>query len=65
MVQVIEDASGEVLYTTRAKGETFQPRVYSNGKHTVKIGRQKPPAKTLKGLEPKSKKAAGTMQVAV
>ena len=65
VVQVIEDASGEVLYTTRAKGETFQPRVYSNGKHTVKIGRQKPTAKTLKGLEPKSKKAAGTMKVAV
>ncbi|HCE06354.1 MAG TPA: hypothetical protein DEQ62_08470, partial [Verrucomicrobiales bacterium] len=65
VVQVIEDATGEVLYTTRAKGETFQPRVYSKGKHTVKIGRQKPVAKTLKGLEPKSKKAAGTMQVAV
>ena len=65
VVQVIEDATGEVLYTTRAKGETFQPRVYSKGKHTVKIGRQKPTAKTLKGLEPKSKKAAGTMKVAV
>ena len=65
VVQVIEDAAGEVLYTTRAKGETFQPRVYSNGKHTGKIARQNPTSKPLKGLEPKSKKAAGTMQVAV
>ena len=65
VVQVIEDATGEVLYTTRAKGETFQPRVYSKGKHTVKIGRQKPDRVTVNDLEPKSKKAAGTMKVAV
>ena len=65
VVQVIEDATGEVLYTTRAKAATFQPRVYSKGKHTVKIGRQKPDRITVKDLEPKSKKAAGTMKVAV
>ena len=65
MVQVIEDATGEVLYTTRAKGETFQPRVYSKGKYTVKIGRQKPDRVTVNDLEPKSKKAAGSMKVAV
>lgn len=65
VVQVIEDATGEVLYTTRAKGEIFQPRVYSKGKHTVKIGRQKPDRVTVNDLEPKSKKAAGTMKVAV
>ena len=64
-VQVIEDATGEVLNTTLAKGETLQPRVYSKGKHTVKIGRQKPDRVTVNDLEPKSKKAAGTMKVAV
>ena len=57
VVQVIEDATGEVLYTTRAKGATFQPRVYSKGKHTVKIGRQKPTVKTLKGLAPSQRRA--------
>ena len=54
-----------MLYTTRAKAATFQPRVYSKGKHTVKIGRQKPDRITVKDLEPKSKKSAGAMKVAV
>ena len=65
VVQVIEDESGEVLYTTRATSNRFQPRVYTKGKHTVKVGAQKPTAKTLKGLEPKAKKAAGKLDVSL
>jgi len=65
VVQVIEDATGEVLYTIRATSNRFQPRVYAKGKHTVKVGRQKPDGKALKGLEPKPKKAAGVVDVAV
>ena len=64
VVQVIEEKTGEVLYTTRVKGSGFQPRVYSKGLHTVKIGRQLPDAKTLKGLVPKIKRAAGKQEVA-
>jgi len=63
VVQVIEEATAEVLYTTRAKGNRFQPRVYSKGKHTVKFGLQKPDSKVLKGLNPKSKNAAGQLMV--
>ncbi len=63
VVQVIEDKSGDVLYTVRARGGRFQPRVYSKGKHTVKIGPQKPDAKTFAGLEPKPKSAAGELNV--
>ncbi|MDP7051073.1 MAG: hypothetical protein QF600_04040 [Verrucomicrobiota bacterium] len=65
VVQVIEDATGEVLYTIRATSNRFQPRVYSKGQHTVKIGRQKSDGKALKGLEPKPKKAAGVVDVAI
>jgi hypothetical protein len=65
VVQVVEEASGEVLYTTRSRGGRFQPKVYSNGKHTVKIGRELPDAKTLKGVVPKPKAAAGQAQVSV
>ena len=57
VVQVIEEATGEVLYTTRAKGNRFQPRVYSKGKHSVRVGLQKPDTKTLSGLLPKAKKS--------
>ena len=63
VVQVIEEATDEVLYTTRTKGNRFQPRVYSKGKHTVKIGLQKPDSKILKGLDPKVKSAAGHLTV--
>ena len=55
VVQVIEEATGEVLYTARAKGNSFKPRVYSKGKHSVKIGLQKPDTKRLSGLMPKAK----------
>ncbi|MEQ2005319.1 MAG: hypothetical protein ABMA26_00870 [Limisphaerales bacterium] len=59
VVQVIEDASGEILYTVRAQGARFQPRVYAAGRHTVKIGRDKPDARTITALEPKPKGKAG------
>ena len=65
VVQVQEEISGEVLYTVRTQGNRFHPQVYSNGKHTVKIGLQKADAKTFTGLEPKSKSAAGVLNVSV
>ena len=65
VVQVIEDKSGDVLYTVRAKGGRFQPRVYSRGKHTVNIGLQKPDAKTVAGLEPRPKLTAGELYVSI
>ena len=64
VVQVIEEATGEVLYTARARGNRFQPRVYSKGKYTVKIGLQKPDSSTLKGVESVAKKSdAGSRMV--
>ena len=63
VVQVIEESTDEVLYTTRPKGNRFQPRVYSEGKHTVKIGLQKPDSKILKSLDPKVKSEAGHLAV--
>ena len=60
---VIEESTNEVLYTTRPKGNRFQPRVYSKGKHTVKLGLQKPDSKILKSLDPKAKSEAGHLAV--
>ena len=59
VVQVIEEQSGEILYTVRTHGGSFQPRVYTTGKHTVKVGRDRPDSQTLAGLEPSEKNAAG------
>ena len=64
VVQVIEEVTGEVLYTARARGNRFQPRVYSKGKYTVKVGLQKPDASTFKGVESVAKKSdAGSRMV--
>jgi hypothetical protein len=63
VVQVLAEASGEILYTVRAQGNRFQPRVYAAGKYTVKIGPDKPDAKTLTGLEPQPRDAAGQRRV--
>lgn len=59
VVQVIEDATGEVLYTVRTQAGRFHPRVYSSGMHTIKLGPDKPDAQTLAGLAPKPKAESG------
>ncbi len=59
VVQVIEESTGDVLYTVRVQGTRFQPRVYSAGKYTVKIGSDKPDTQTLAALEAGPKAEAG------
>jgi 3',5'-cyclic AMP phosphodiesterase CpdA len=59
VVQVIEDSTGDVLYTVRSQGGRFHPRVYSTGKHTIKFGPDKPDSQTLADLEPKPKAESG------
>ncbi|MBS0201892.1 MAG: metallophosphoesterase [Planctomycetes bacterium] len=63
VVQVVEDATGEILYAVRIQGTRFQPRVYSAGPHTVKFGRHNPSEQTLAGLKPQSKSAAGQRSI--
>ena len=41
VVQVVDDGTGEVLYTVREK-KGFEPPVYAKGKYTVKFGKDKP-----------------------
>lgn len=50
VVQVIEEASGEILYTVRAP-VGFEPPVYATGRYTVKVGTDRPDTVTLSGFE--------------
>ena len=59
VVQIVEETTGDILYTVRVRGDRFQPRVYAPGRYTVRLGRNKPDAKTLTGLEAKDQAAAG------
>lgn len=63
VVQVIEEASGEILYTVRIKGNRFQPAVYASGSYTIKIGPDKPDAKTMSGIAAQGKEEAGQRAV--
>ena len=63
VVQVIEEKTGEILYTIRPGSNRFRPRVYARGTYTVKIGRDKPDGKTLTALEAVEQSAAGKRDV--
>ena len=38
VVQVIDQQSGEIVYTLRIKGDTFRPKVFRKGTYAVKVG---------------------------
>lgn len=52
VVQVIDEANGEVLYTIRTSDDRFRPPVFSQGQFTVKVGRDKPNATEFRNVEP-------------
>ena len=56
VVQVINENQGQVIYTVRAKENSFQAWVFSDGKHTIKIGEPGRKMKTLTGLDAKQTK---------
>ncbi len=55
----VRDAGGEILYTVRIPGKTFQPPVFAPGVYTVKAGPDRPDQLTIGGLQAKAKNAAG------
>jgi hypothetical protein len=63
VVQVVSEATGEVLYTIRIQGDRFQPPVYAPGRYTVRAGRDKPDGWEINGLEAAEKTAAGRRNV--
>ncbi len=54
-MQVIEDTTGDILYTICVPGECFPPRVYRDGPHTAKAGKEQPTGAELKALVPRPK----------
>ena len=51
VVQVIEEKTGNVIYTIRIKGNTFSLKVFAEGKYTIVVGNQKEKTKTISGIE--------------
>lgn len=65
VVQIVDEADGEILYTIRSQNGRFQPKVYSKGRYTVKIGRGFPDAKILKSVQSSTKSAAGQIKISI
>lgn len=63
VVQVVADATGEVVYALRVRGDRFRPPVFAPGAYTVRAGRDKPDAATLAGLVAADKSANETREV--
>ena len=38
VVQIVEEASGETLYTLRIQGTKYRPQVFAQGSYTIKVG---------------------------
>lgn len=65
VVQVIDESNGDILYTVRAAGNTFQPRVYSAGPFTVKVGDGQPDQGTYQHVQPTKTPGDKVLQVPV
>jgi hypothetical protein len=62
VIQVIDEANKEIVYTLRINGTTFSPKVFKKGSYTIKAGEGKS-IKTLTGEESSDKKDAKTIDV--
>ena len=51
VVQVVDEAAGEIVYTVRIVGTRFRPKVFAEGLYTVRVGDpDNPPLRVLAGL---------------
>lgn len=50
VIQVIDETYGELVYSLRINGTNFRPKVFRNGRYTIKIGEQPDNMKTLTGI---------------
>jgi hypothetical protein len=57
VIQVIDESNSEVVYTIRAKGTNFKPKVFKDGEYTVIVGDQGKRSKTFKKVKLAGEKA--------
>jgi phosphodiesterase/alkaline phosphatase D-like protein len=50
VVQVIDEADGQIVYTLRINGSEFRPKVFRRGTYTIKVGDQADKTKVLTGV---------------
>ena len=50
VVQVIDEAQGEIVYTLRIQGREFRPKVFHDGTYTIRVGDQDKRTREIKGV---------------
>jgi len=50
VVQIVDETYGDIVYTVRPRGDSFQPKVFRDGPYTIHIG-EGDNRKTLTGIE--------------
>ena len=61
---MIEESTGEIVYTLRVKGTSFRPKVFAKGKYTVRIG-EADNVKTVAGIDATGPDVMKTIEVAL
>ena len=64
VVSIINEKSGEVVYTLRIKGTSYRPKVFSKGAYTIRVGEGKR-VKTLKGIRSLEEGKSTTLNIAL
>ncbi len=63
VVQVIDEATGEIAYTLRIAGTTFSPKVFAAGSYTLRVGEPDGAMQTFTGLQSASSADASVLDV--
>jgi hypothetical protein len=50
VVQVVDEATGDLVYTLRIRGRRFTPKVFKPGVYTVRVSGQPGPVKMFEGV---------------
>lgn len=66
VVQVIDEATGKSIYTLRIKGNSFNPKVFSKGPFTLRVGElETDKMKTFKGIKPSNSMGAKKVSITI
>ncbi len=62
VIQVVDEAGGDVVYTLRINGREFSPKVFHDGTYTLRIG-EGAQRRELKGIRSRPTKDAATLEI--
>ncbi len=65
VIQVVHEPSKEILYTVRADSNRFKPPIYSEGPHTINVGKDKPNLSRFEGVVKVSDGASAELKVSL